>query len=207
VIGVFLITALVEGVRRVSREFDRRLVAEARSRAARSEVAGLTSSQDSKSGGVPCVACFCPCRACQSVANIPFHYSTIRVVPTLPQQLIRASFFGIQFTVAYILMLLAMYYNFRFMIDDHPELSAAIGSLQTLEELVVRVSGAFAIDVQAKASGVPRADVWLTKKLWNAFHPPDAVERALDECQGWSAGDELLPVVLDRDVCEMYLGL
>jgi hypothetical protein len=111
VIGVFLITALVEGVRRASREFDRRLVAEARSRAARSEVAGLTSSLDSKSGGVPCVACFCPCRACESAANIPFHYSTIRVVPTLPQQLIRASFFGIQFTVAYILMLLAMSYN------------------------------------------------------------------------------------------------
>jgi diketogulonate reductase-like aldo/keto reductase len=34
------------------------------------------------------------------------------------------------------------------------------------------------------ASGVPRRDVWLTSKLWNAFHAPDAVERALDETLG-----------------------
>jgi hypothetical protein len=37
--------------------------------------------------------------------------STIRVRPTAVQQLIRAGFFGVQFTVAYLLMLLAMYYN------------------------------------------------------------------------------------------------
>jgi hypothetical protein len=33
------------------------------------------------------------------------------VTPTFQQQIIRAGFFGVQFTVAYIVMLLAMYYN------------------------------------------------------------------------------------------------
>jgi hypothetical protein len=42
-------------------------------------------------------------------------------------------------------------------IDDQPGLLAAIGSLQNLEELIVRVRGAFAIDVQAaKAWRLPR---------------------------------------------------
>jgi hypothetical protein len=35
----------------------------------------------------------------------------IKVNPTMVQQLIRVSFFGVQFATAYILMLLAMYYN------------------------------------------------------------------------------------------------
>lgn len=35
----------------------------------------------------------------------------IRVCPTIQQQLVRGAFFGIQFTVAYLLMLIAMYYN------------------------------------------------------------------------------------------------
>ncbi|KAJ7196040.1 Aldo/keto reductase [Mycena pura] len=30
-------------------------------------------------------------------------------------------------------------------------------------------------------SNVPREDLWLTSKLWNTFHAPDDVERALDE--------------------------
>lgn len=32
-----------------------------------------------------------------------------------------------------------------------------------------------------KDSGVPRKDVWLTSKLWNAFHRPQDVEGALDQ--------------------------
>ncbi|KAJ7162959.1 NADP-dependent oxidoreductase domain-containing protein [Mycena filopes] len=32
-----------------------------------------------------------------------------------------------------------------------------------------------------KKSGVPRKDVWLTSKLWNAFHAPEDVESALDD--------------------------
>ncbi|KAI1783566.1 NADP-dependent oxidoreductase domain-containing protein [Ganoderma leucocontextum] len=32
-----------------------------------------------------------------------------------------------------------------------------------------------------RVSGVPRDQVWLTSKLWNAFHAPDDVEPALDD--------------------------
>ncbi|KAM5540762.1 hypothetical protein V8D89_005406 [Ganoderma adspersum] len=32
-----------------------------------------------------------------------------------------------------------------------------------------------------RASGVPRDQVWLTSKLWNAFHAPEDVETALDD--------------------------
>jgi hypothetical protein len=38
-------------------------------------------------------------------------FNRIKVTPTLGQQCIRALFFGVQFTVAYLLMLVAMYYN------------------------------------------------------------------------------------------------
>jgi diketogulonate reductase-like aldo/keto reductase len=30
-------------------------------------------------------------------------------------------------------------------------------------------------------SGVKRGDIWITSKLWNAFHAPEDVEKALDE--------------------------
>ncbi|KAJ7726485.1 Aldo/keto reductase [Mycena metata] len=46
-----------------------------------------------------------------------------------------------------------------------------------------------------KASGVARRDVWLTSKLWNAFHAPEDVEAALD--------DSLTK--LGTDYLEMYL--
>lgn len=32
-----------------------------------------------------------------------------------------------------------------------------------------------------KESGVARKDIWLTSKLWNSFHQPNDVEKALDE--------------------------
>ncbi|KAF8877158.1 NADP-dependent oxidoreductase domain-containing protein [Gymnopilus junonius] len=32
-----------------------------------------------------------------------------------------------------------------------------------------------------KESGIPREDLWLTSKLWNAFHAPEDVEPALDK--------------------------
>jgi hypothetical protein len=55
-------------------------------------------------------------------------------------------------------------------IDDDPGLLTAIGSLQNLEELIVRVFGAFAIDVQA-------AEAWTLPRLcvlrWHSC-PADA---------------------------------
>jgi hypothetical protein len=38
-------------------------------------------------------------------------YSPVRVTPTIQQQIVRAGFFGVHFTLAYLVMLLAMYYN------------------------------------------------------------------------------------------------
>ena len=32
-----------------------------------------------------------------------------------------------------------------------------------------------------RSSSVPRSEIWLTSKLWNTFHNPEDVERALDE--------------------------
>jgi len=32
-----------------------------------------------------------------------------------------------------------------------------------------------------KASSVPREDIWLTSKLWNAFHDPENIERTLND--------------------------
>ena len=32
-----------------------------------------------------------------------------------------------------------------------------------------------------KSSPIPRSEIWLTSKLWNTFHKPEDVEKALDE--------------------------
>jgi copper transporter 1 len=109
VIGVFLITALVEGVRRAGREYDRRLVATARARGAAADKAALTAgSLDSKDINIAYVVAS---KRTLLAADVSSSRSTIRVRPTAMQQLVRAGFFGVQFTVAYLLMLLAMYYN------------------------------------------------------------------------------------------------
>ncbi|PVF96560.1 Ctr copper transporter [Serendipita vermifera] len=79
VICIFILVALVEGVRRFGREYDRRLVRLAK--------ASFTKMDDSSSSSV------------------------VAFVPTWSQQSIRAAIFGVQFGAAYILMLLAMYYN------------------------------------------------------------------------------------------------
>ena len=83
VICLFFLVALIEGSRRVMREYDRRLVAQAQSAWRR----GNLKSADSDSTGV-------------------FTFS-----PTWQQQFVRAILFTIQFGAAYIIMLVAMYYN------------------------------------------------------------------------------------------------
>ena len=32
-----------------------------------------------------------------------------------------------------------------------------------------------------RSSSIPRSEIWLTSKLWNTFHNPGDVEKALDE--------------------------
>jgi diketogulonate reductase-like aldo/keto reductase len=32
-----------------------------------------------------------------------------------------------------------------------------------------------------RSSSIPRSEIWLTSKLWNTFHRPQDVEKALDE--------------------------
>lgn len=56
VIGVFLITALVEGVRRAAREYDRRIVAQAHAAAGLTERAGLTGGSVMKGGSATDIA-------------------------------------------------------------------------------------------------------------------------------------------------------
>ncbi|KAG8757250.1 hypothetical protein FRC14_002248 [Serendipita sp. 396] len=82
VICVFVLVGLVEGVRRFGREYDRRLARLAR---LESMETGLNKTEE---GQIP----------------RPF-------VPTWKQQAIRSAIFGVHFGAAYILMLLAMYYN------------------------------------------------------------------------------------------------
>ncbi|CAG7852946.1 SubName: Full=Related to copper transport protein {ECO:0000313/EMBL:CCA75408.1} [Serendipita indica DSM 11827] len=73
VICIFILVALVEGVRRFGREYDRRLIKVHQAKA-------------------------------EPGSGVPFAL-------TWPQQATRATIFGVQFGAAYILMLLAMYYN------------------------------------------------------------------------------------------------
>ncbi|KAG8693252.1 Copper Transporter integral membrane protein that functions in high affinity copper transport, partial [Ceratobasidium sp. 423] len=71
IIGIFLITFLIEGVRRAARNYDRILSA--------------------KHGTL-------------SKNSTPLR-------PTMSEQLIRGTFYGVQFSAAYVLMLIAMSFN------------------------------------------------------------------------------------------------
>ncbi|CAE6410711.1 unnamed protein product [Rhizoctonia solani] len=72
IVGIFLITFLIEGIRRAARNYDRMLAA---------KHAGTLSKN-----GVP-------------------------LRPTMSKQLVRGGFYGVQFSAAYVLMLIAMSYN------------------------------------------------------------------------------------------------
>jgi len=84
IIGVFLITIGVEFVRRLGREYDRRIVLD---------------SQDTS-------------RISDDMTKLPSDNSVAKPFrPTLKQQAIRSFFHFVQFSASYILMLTAMYYN------------------------------------------------------------------------------------------------
>ncbi|OBZ71616.1 putative oxidoreductase C26F1.07 [Grifola frondosa] len=68
---------------------------------------------------------------------------------------------------------------------DRGEVGAAVKT--ALKSGYRHIDGAWAyhneeeVGQALKESGVPRDQVWLTSKLWNAFHAPEDVEAALDD--------------------------
>lgn len=93
-IGVFVWVVVLEAFRRLSREYDRRIIMEWKNSrasvetAAHDSIKGLSGPDIMRFGG----------------ANGEFR-------PTHSQQLIRSIFHAVQFGAGYMLMLLAMYYN------------------------------------------------------------------------------------------------
>ena len=89
-IGVVLLVMSLEFLRRASREYDRYIVLKAQRQFHNIEPASSSDSNTAAINPKPILR---------------------QRRPTLPQQLIRALFHMVQFTVAYFIMLLAMYYN------------------------------------------------------------------------------------------------
>lgn len=99
-IGVVALVIALEFLRRLAKEYDRRIVASyARS------LAPARSSNSSDAGKTPATTA-APAHA-PACAALPAH----RFRPNVPQQAIRALLHMLQFAVAYFVMLLAMYYN------------------------------------------------------------------------------------------------
>ncbi|KAH8919816.1 Ctr copper transporter [Atractiella rhizophila] len=90
-IGIFLMAFLVEGVRRSMREFDRYIV-----RKKKNATAAIVKDSSSVTS------------LNKRDSNLP---SVIKFEPTLFEHSIRAFLFTAQFTVAFLLMLLGMYFN------------------------------------------------------------------------------------------------
>ncbi|GAA6041435.1 hypothetical protein JCM8097_005249 [Rhodosporidiobolus ruineniae] len=91
-IGVFLMVVALEGVRRLGREYDRSIRAAYYKREERALLA-LAKNTSGGSSKVDEIAKAAPFR------------------PSMREHLIRSILYGIQFGTAYILMLLAMYFN------------------------------------------------------------------------------------------------
>jgi copper transporter 1 len=96
-IGVILLVMVLEGLRRASREFDAYILREAAKKAVS---APATTSSDRGSDV-----------SRDKNAATAGLVSVRATLPTIPQQAIRAFLHMCQFAVAYIVMLLAMYYN------------------------------------------------------------------------------------------------
>ncbi|KAK6442552.1 hypothetical protein LTR95_001213 [Oleoguttula sp. CCFEE 5521] len=99
-IGVILLVIVLEGLRRVSREYDALLVRKRRTSFAAAQVTRNGSdsgSDEEKSGAIA-----------QTAAPVAGSKS---FKPTLGEQLMRATLHMLQFAVAYFVMLLAMYFN------------------------------------------------------------------------------------------------
>ncbi|WVF68299.1 hypothetical protein IAT40_003064 [Kwoniella sp. CBS 6097] len=87
IIGIFLLCISIEFVRRVGREYDRRLIL-----AAKSTVAGVLPEVDANKGS--------------DAPAMTYHFR-----PSWVQQIVRGVAYGSQFTAAFLVMLLGMYFN------------------------------------------------------------------------------------------------
>ncbi|EIW68793.1 hypothetical protein TREMEDRAFT_31891, partial [Tremella mesenterica DSM 1558] len=95
-VGIFFLCMAIEGVRRLGREYDRKLILSTKvSRILLSDIGRIL--QGSLKGGEKQVV------TCESVVS--------RFTPSWFQQLIRGLCYGSQFTAAFMVMLLGMYFN------------------------------------------------------------------------------------------------
>ncbi|WRT69879.1 uncharacterized protein IL334_006870 [Kwoniella shivajii] len=88
IIGVFILCNAIEFVRRVGREYDRRLIMAAKSQFTSTTLPEAPHNKDSQAPA------------------LPYHYR-----PSWIQQIIRGVAYGSQFSAAFFVMLLGMYYN------------------------------------------------------------------------------------------------
>jgi copper transporter 1 len=113
-VGVVLLVMSLEALRRLAKEYDAYIV--------KQRIAALDAAENnSSSSTVAGTAAGSSDNDDDDNVNKPTnttstllatgHTATRRFTPTLPQQLIRATFHLLQFAVAYFVMLLAMYYN------------------------------------------------------------------------------------------------
>ncbi|EAL21146.1 hypothetical protein CNBD5220 [Cryptococcus deneoformans B-3501A] len=95
IIGIFFLCVLIELIRRLGREFDRWLVKRAGATSCGGEVSSVAEyGKDGGQGGL-----------------LNVRTAAARYVPSWPHQILRGFIYGSQFTAAFFVMLLGMYFN------------------------------------------------------------------------------------------------
>ncbi len=99
-IGVILLVMSLELLRRTSKEYDQYIALQAQKQHCQSGSLSVTplKNPDNREGR--------PSVSTAAAASLPTHFR-----PSIFQQAVRAGLHTLQFTVAYFIMLLAMYYN------------------------------------------------------------------------------------------------
>lgn len=112
VIGVFLMVVAIQGVHKVGREYDRRLVDVRLARAAllkaRSEQLGDSPKLDIEANQACEVQPNTLAKSSSSTLAAPI---AVKVVPTWSEQTLRGLIHGVAFTGSFLTMLLGMYFN------------------------------------------------------------------------------------------------
>lgn len=106
-IGVLLLVMALEALRRASREYDLFIM-----RSYQKSAAGFSPSNNPTTGE----GASSPNKSSAAQATTPLLQSQQTFTPAVFQQLVRAFLHMAQFAVAYIVMLLAMYYNGYFIV-------------------------------------------------------------------------------------------
>ncbi|KAL8341095.1 hypothetical protein RB601_006956 [Gaeumannomyces tritici] len=110
-IGVLLLVVVLEAARRLGKEYDDFLARSWQRRAAEAAEARRLARDKDPEGGRLAAAALGACQPTAAGAALlaPAEYATFRATP--PQQLVRAVLHAVTFGLAYIVMLIAMYYN------------------------------------------------------------------------------------------------